>query len=87
MEAGRLPEVVVESADPESNKAEAAVPPEAGRMTEAGQEDGQSTEDVLGALGAAQERHLRAGQPYICPLTQCQFPALSTPSQSCQTVQ
>ena len=77
----------MEDADPEPNRAEAAAPPEAEKMTEAGEEDAQSTEDVLGALGAAQERHLRAGQPYICPLTQCQFPALSTPSQSCQTVQ
>ena len=86
VEAGRLPEAVVEGADPEPNRAEAAVPPEAGRMTEAEQEDGQSTEDVLGALEAAQEHHLRAGRPYTCPLTQCQFPVLSTPSQSCQTV-
>ena len=85
-EAGRLLEAVVEDADPELNRAEAAAPPEAGRTTEAGPEAAQTTEDVLGALGAAQEHHLQAGRPYICPLTQCQFPVLSTPSQSCQTV-
>ena len=75
----------MEDADPEPNRAEAAAPPEAEKMTEAGEEDAQSTEDVLGALEAAQEHHLRAGQPYTCPLTQCQFPVLSTQSQSCLT--
>ena len=85
-EAGRLPEVVVEDADPEPNRAEAAAPPEAGKTMEAGPEAAQTTEDVLGALEAAQEHHLRAGRPYICPLTQCQFLVLSTPSQFCQTV-
>ena len=85
-EAGRLPEVVVEDADPEPNRAEAAAPPEAGKMTEAGQEAAQTTEDVLDALEAEQEHHLQAGQPYICLLTQCQFPVLSTQSQSCLTV-
>ena len=76
----------MEDADPEPNRAEAAAPPEAGKMTEAGQEAAQTTEDVLGALEAGQEHHLRAGQPYTCQLTQCQFLLLSTRSQSCLTV-
>ena len=87
MEAGRLPEVVVEDADPEPNRAEAAAPPEAGKTTEAGPEAAQTTEDVLGALEAGLEHHLRAVQPYTCQLTQCQFPLLSARSQSCLTVQ
>ena len=86
-EAGRLLEAVVEDADPELNRAEAAAPPEAGRTTEAGPEAAQTTEDVLGALEAEQEHHLQAGQPYTCQLTQCQFLLLSAWSQSCLTVQ
>ena len=76
----------MEDADPEPNRAEAAGPPEAGKMTEAGQEDAQSTEDVLDALEAEQEHHLRAGQPYTCQLTQCQFLLLSAQSQFCLSV-
>ena len=76
----------MEGADPEQNRAEAAVPPEAEKMTEAGQEDAQSTEDVLDALEAGQEHHLQAGQPYTCLLTQCQFLVLSTQSQFCLSV-
>ena len=76
----------MEDADPEPNRAEAAGPPEAGKMTEAGQEAAQTTEDVLGALEAGQEHHLQAGQPYTCQLTQCQSLLLSARSQSCLTV-
>ena len=85
MEAGRLLEAVVEVADPEPNRVEAAGPPEAGKMTEAGKEDAQSTEDVLDALEAAQERRLRAGRPYICPPTQCLSLDPSPLSQSYRT--
>ena len=59
---------------------------EAVRTMEAAQEVVQTTEDVLGALEAAQEHHLPAGQPYTCQLTQCQSPLLSSRSQSCPTV-
>ena len=61
-EAGRLPpEVIVEDADRELDRAEAAEPTEAVRMTEASREDAQSVEEVLGVLEAGQERHLQAG--------------------------
>ena len=85
-EAGRLLEAVVEDADPELNRAEAAAPPEAGRTTEAGPEAAQTTEDVLGALEAEQEHRPPTGQPYICQLTQRQSLFPSTRSQSCLTV-
>ena len=64
-EAARLLEAVVEAADPELHRAEAAASVEAVRTTEATQEDAQSAEDILGALEAGQEHRPRAGQPCI----------------------
>ena len=56
-------------------------------MTEAAQEVVQTTEDVLGALEAGQERHPRAGQPYNGLQIQHLSLDLSPPSQSYLTVQ
>ena len=65
VEAVRLLEVVVEDADPELHRAEAAASVEAVRTIEAAQEVVQTTEDVLGALEAGQEHRPRARQPCI----------------------
>ena len=51
-EAARLLEAVVEAADPELHRAEAAASVEAVKTTEAAQEVAQTTEDVLGELEA-----------------------------------
>ena len=86
VEAERLPEAVVEAADPELHRAEAAASVEAVKATEAAQGVAQTTEDVLDELEAGQEHHPRAGQPCNGRQKLHPSPNPSPPSQSCRTV-